>query len=237
MKLKTNPNSASLDVVKTRERFLGLYTDALYDIMDDMGYPNQCLDLKIKALEPRMKIAGPAFTLAGGPEMRTDEEIGDGEYNKHSFFDDLFEGCIIVVAAAQDRIAGHSGELNATAAIARGARGIVVDGGIRDGAQLLDLDDYPVFTRYTSMIEARGRYRNKFHQKPISMTGSLSAQIRVNPGDWIFGDIDGVLVIPLDIVSEVLDRGEKMSAIEDDLREELRKGADVAVVVGKFAKL
>lgn len=220
------------------ERLRKVSAAEVYDVLDRLyGLSNQCLDLGIKPLERTMKVAGPAFTLGGGPEPRRDDEFDETDYVKHSHFKEVYEGCVIVVAAAQERCAGHSGELNSTASQVRGAKGIVIDGGIRDGIGLLGMKEWPVFARYTSPIEAKGRYRNRWHQKPIAVTGTLTTQVRINPGDWIFGDMDGVMVIPSEIVEEVVEKVEGLNAVEEKIREDLLQGADVVRVVDKFGSL
>lgn len=62
------------EIAGRAERFKKLYTAAVYDIMDEMGLPNQCLDLGIRALDRSMRIAGPAFTVAVTADMRSDDE-------------------------------------------------------------------------------------------------------------------------------------------------------------------
>ena len=67
--------------------------------------------------------------------------------------------------------------------------------------------------------------------------GSLTTQVRVNPGDWLFGDMDGVVVIPVKIVDEVLRKAEAMGGVEDQAREEIKNGADVTTVFEKYGRL
>jgi regulator of RNase E activity RraA len=120
---------------------------------------------------------------------------------------------------------------------ARGAAGVILDGGIRDGNILMAMGDWPVFTRYLSPIESKGRTRIRAIEEPIAVTGSLSSQVRVNPGDWIFGDMDGVVVIPAKIVDDVLRKAEAMGGVEDQVREEIKNGADVTMVFEKYGRL
>jgi regulator of RNase E activity RraA len=69
------------------------------------------------------------------------------------------------------------------------------------------------------------------------MTGTTSSQVRVNPGDWIFGDEDGVLVIPKDALDEVLAKSEEAKDIEDKVREEVQAGIPVIDVYNKYGRL
>jgi 4-hydroxy-4-methyl-2-oxoglutarate aldolase len=225
------------EIAGKAERFKKLYTASVYDIMDEMGLPNQCMDLGIRALDRSMRIAGPAFTVAVTADMRTDAEYDLEEVKTFTFFRRMYPGCVVLISAAGERNAGHWGELMSTASKARGATGVVVDGGIRDGNILIGMEDWPVFTRYLSPIESRGRTRISGIEVSIAVTGTLTAQIRINPGDWLFGDMDGVVVIPADKVDTVLAKAEEMTTIENRSRNEIRAGGDVADIYAKYGRL
>ena len=144
---------------------------------------------------------------------------------------------VVVVGAAGERQSGIWGELMSNASRARGATGVVIDGGIRDGRLVREIDGLGVFARYTSPIESLRRSRIHDIEIPISMTGTTSSQVRVNPGDWIFGDEDGVLVIPKDALDEVLAKSEEAKDIEDKVREEVQAGVPVIDVYNKYGRL
>jgi len=221
----------------TATRLKKLYTAAVYDIMDEMGLPNQCMDLGIKPLERTMRVAGPAFTVACAADTRTDAEYDNDEVKRFTFFRRMYQGCVVIVSSGGESKSGHWGELMSMSSKARGAAGVILDGGIRDGNILMAMENWPVFTRYLSPIESKGRTRIRAIEQPIAVAGSLTSQVRVNPGDWLFGDMDGVMVIPVDIVDEVLLRAEAMGGVEDRAREEIRNGADVTTVFEKYGRL
>ena len=230
-------NHAEKRLADMAARLKKLYTAAVYDIMDEMGLPNQCLDLGIKPLDRAFRIAGPAFTIACSADNRVDWEYDNEEVKKFTFFRRMYRGCVVVISSGGENKAGHWGELMSMSSKARGAAGVVIDGGIRDGNILMGMEDWPVFSRYLSPIESRGRTRIRAIEEPIAVAGSLTHQVRVNPGDWIFGDMDGVLTIPADKVEEVLRRAEEIGGIEDQAREEIRNGADVTAVFEKYGRL
>jgi 4-hydroxy-4-methyl-2-oxoglutarate aldolase len=230
-------NHAEKRLADTAVRLKQLYTAAVYDIMDAMGLPNQCLDLGIKPLDRGMRIAGPAFTIACAADARVDWEYDNDEVKRFTFFRRMYRGCVVVVSSGGENRAGHWGELMSMSAQARGAAGVIVDGGVRDGNILLGMQDWPVFTRYLSPIESRGRTRIRAIEEPIAVAGSLTSQVRIVPGDWIFGDMDGVVVIPAKNVEEVARRAEDMGGIEDLARAEIRNGADVTAVFEKYGVL
>ena len=229
-------NHAETRLADMAERLKLLYTPAVHDILDELGLPNQCLELGIKPLEPSMKLAGPAFTIACAADVRVDWEYDNDEVTRRTFFRRMYRGCVILVSSGGENRAGHWGELTSLSAQSHGAAGVVVDGGVRDGALLLQMDDWPVFTRYLSPIESRGRTRIRAIEEPIAIAGALTAQVRVNPGDWIFGDMDGVLAIPAGRVEEVLRRAEEVGGLEDRVREEIRNGGDVTEVFERHGR-
>jgi regulator of RNase E activity RraA len=227
----------SAAIAEKAARFKKLYTAAVYDILDEMGLPNQCMDLGIRALDRSMRVAGPAFTVACTADVRSDEEYDLEEVKTFTFFRRMYPGCVVLISAAGERNSGHWGELMSTGSKSKGATGVVVDGGIRDGNILIGMEEWPVFTRYLSPIESRKRTRISGIEVPIAVTGTLTAQIRADPGDWIFGDMDGVIVIPADKVDAVLTRAEEIMGIENRSRNEIRAGGDVADIYAKYGRL
>jgi 4-hydroxy-4-methyl-2-oxoglutarate aldolase len=226
------------DTATTAERLKALYTAVVYDIMDEMALPHQCLDLGIAPLDRSMQVAGPAYTVMAGPDIRERDEMPENtKLADFGVFTQMYDGCVVVVGAAGERQSGIWGELMSNASRARGATGVVIDGGIRDGRLVREIDGLGVFARYTSPIESLRRSRIHDIEIPISMTGTTSSQVRVNPGDWIFGDEDGVLVIPKDALDEVLAKSEEAKDIEDKVREEVQAGIPVIDVYNKYGRL
>jgi 4-hydroxy-4-methyl-2-oxoglutarate aldolase len=226
------------DTANVAKRLTALYTAVVYDIMDEMGLPHQCLDLAIAPLDRSMQVAGPAYTVMAGPDIRERDEMPPNtKLADFGVFTQMYAGCVVVVGAAGERQSGIWGELMSNASRARGATGVVIDGGIRDGRLVREIDGLGVFARYTSPIESLRRSRIHDIEIPISMTGTTSSQVRVNPGDWIFGDEDGVLVIPKDALDEVLAKSEEAKDIEDKVREEVQAGVPVIDVYNKYGRL
>jgi 4-hydroxy-4-methyl-2-oxoglutarate aldolase len=110
------------------------------------------------------------------------------------------------------------------AAIKQGCRGAIVNG-IRD-THAISQQKFPVFYKYKSNTGMLGRFRMYYYQKPV-----LVGEIIVHPGDWIFGDIDGAIVVPKAIAYDVLVAAEKILSKEITIKEMVQNGMKPTDVV------
>lgn len=202
-----------------------LYSAALSDILDSFGYRNQWMHHTIRPLSPEFVIAGRAATM----RIAEAEEEGDAPYGMLiEALDSLQADEVVVIDCDHsDRIAVW-GELLSNAAVARGARGVVMDGLCRDVARILGIG-FPTFARGTLCTDIRGRGRVVAYREPVECGG-----VRVNPGDVLFGDIDGVLAIPCQIWPDVLEKAFEKASVENKVREEIRCGALLRDVWAKY---
>jgi len=217
------------------ERFKKIPAATIYDAMDSMGYGNQCLSLEIKPLRYDMRVAGRAFTVKGSREPRP--ETINPKFQEFGMFKAMKPYDVVVVDAEKESCSGHWGEMMSYGSKQYGAVGVVIDGGIRDGIGLLNIEDWPVFVRYTSPIESLHRWRPMDFQIPIYMSGTLTAQVRVDPGDWVVGEMDGVIVIPKEIVHNVLIEAEKVEESEERTRRALASGMPIEEVYRKYKRM
>jgi len=185
-----------------------------------MGYPNQALSHELTALTSGMKLAGPAFTVKGGV---TAERVEADRETALQMVCSMTGPCIEVRDRATSFNVAIYGELSATTAKTHGAVGALVDGGARDSGHLIKMG-FPVFSRYRSPVEAFGRYMILKFQVPIYVSGELTDTVEIKPGDFIFGEEDGVLVIPKDLILSVLHRCEGVKSLEDQARGDLEWG-------------
>ena len=188
-----------------------LYTPVVGDILDQMGLYHQFLPQAIRPLREDMKLAGYAMT-ALMIDVYGEQKKPFGYLTEA--LDDLQQG-EIYIASGGEMSCAYWGELLTATAKKRGAVGAVVNGWHRDTPQVLE-QNWPVFSRGCYAQDSSVRTQVVDFRCPIEIGG-----VSVKSGDLIFGDIDGVLVIPSEHISYVLDkaRGEKMvrKAIEEGM--------------------
>ncbi|MBX3062322.1 MAG: hypothetical protein KF726_05065 [Anaerolineae bacterium] len=213
-------------VVELQARWDKIRSANIYDTLDRMGYPNQCLDLGIRPLFPHQHLAGQVITVRGSSSpIPSSEENSDWVGN---YFEELrkllYPGCVVVVESGGELYAGKFGEMTSWALKQGGAQGIVVDTFIRDWLGLEIIPDYTVCARGTSPIESSNRWRINAINVSIGMPGTLTSRVRVTPGDWLVAEADGVIVVPQAIAMEALVKVEEMEAVEQGMREDVAKG-------------
>lgn len=217
-------------------RYKRLYSGAVYDILDHMNLPHQALATDIKPVRDTMVLAGPAFTIKGVPDPIGDEELRERRIHLFNDMRGLNVPVIDTRDCSFDLQAAHYGEMNAVLGRASGAVGALIDGGCRDTGFLIHMD-FPTWCRYQTPVEAFKRWSYADWQKPVGLRGALSSIVIVHPGDFLFGDLDGVVVIPRDVVVEVLVKTEELVRVENQAREEFKSADDVVAVYRKYGKL
>jgi 4-hydroxy-4-methyl-2-oxoglutarate aldolase len=198
-----------------RERFAAVPTAALADAMDNLGRQEQTLPPSIRPLAGGMRLAGEAFTVEGRPS-----EHGDWDAAVRKTLAALGAvpaGHVAVYQCNHDRSA-HFGELSATALRSRGVAGCVIDGGCRD-VRLVEAAGFPVFARFMTPEDSTWRWQVTGTQLPITI-----GTVRIEPGDWVVGDEDGVVVVPVDLAADVLAAAEEKVGTENLVRDAVRQG-------------
>jgi regulator of RNase E activity RraA len=213
----------------TRLRSLG--APLLSDVMDSLGLMQQAMRPFVRPLNEDDILIGRARTGLYMPKYTVTP--GENPYEVEiALVDDLKPGEIPVLACAgpTDRIAPW-GELLSTASQARGAAGCVTDGLVRDIKQIRAMQ-FPVFHGGIGPLDTKGRARMMERDVPIECAG-----VRVRSGDIVFGDADGVVVIPSERADEVIARAQEKARGEDATRDELRNGKLLAEVFSRHGIL
>ena len=198
-----------------RKRFAAIYTAALADVLDARGFHDQTLPPSIRALAPGTTVAGEAFTVRGAPATTQNYDAAIRKVLR--MLGEVPAGHVAVYACAHD-VSAHLGELSVTSLKSRGVAGCVLDGGCRDVHFVLD-EGFPVFCRYVTPEDSTWRWELEETQVPITI-----GRVRIDPGDWIVGDDDGVVVVPARIAEEVLADAEAKAATESEIRAAVRAG-------------
>jgi regulator of RNase E activity RraA len=210
-------------------RYDRLSTPLVYDILDRLGLPNQALDCQVRPLDPGMRVVGPAFTVHGEEDRADDGAAG------YRMFRAIAPGSVLVMATNGHRVAGPWGENASISARMNGARGLVTDGGCRDAAEVAALG-FPLFCRYLTPVFMGGRWAVKDHQRPVRIAAQVGDALTVRPGDFVVADRDGVVIVPAELLDEVLVAAERLNEIEERLRAGLRAGEDREAVYKRHPK-
>lgn len=231
-------NEQQHSVLELQARWEKIRVANVYDVLDKMGYPNQCLDLSIRPLFSNRRLAGIAFTVKGARDPRT---VGEFEEGKGTpvflrIRDMLRPGMVIVAECGGENITGKFGEMTSWSFKQKGAKGLVLDSYIRDYLGLEAIPDYTVCAKGTSPIESYRRWRPQEVNVPIGMPGSLTAQVRVVPGDWVVAESDGVIIVPQEIAMEVLIKAEDLEAREESMRRDLAAGIPFDEAYAKWGR-
>lgn len=199
-----------------------LYSAVIGDILDKMHYLHQFLPQRIQPIDTGMVVAGRAMPVL---EADAFEELSQGQnpIMKKSFglmleaLDDLKENEIYICTGASPSYA-LVGELMCTRMQILKAAGAVVNGFHRDTKGILELN-FPCFSygRYAQDQAPRGKVID--YRVPIEIEG-----VRIDPGDIIFGDLDGVVVIPREVETEVIQRAYEKATGEKMVAEAIRAG-------------
>ena len=199
-----------------------LYSAVIGDILDEMGRYHQFLPQYIQPLRDDMLIAGRAMPVLEADAFGTYESSKSPVMNKPfglmlEALDSLQENEVYICTGSSHRYALW-GELMSTRAQILKAAGAVVDGFSRDTKGILDLD-FPTFSkgRYAQDQGPRGRVVD--YRVPIEMDGVL-----IKPGDIVFGDMDGVVIVPQEIEREVIERSYQKATGEKMVAEQIRGG-------------
>lgn len=195
-----------------KERLLQLDTAAVSDAMDSLG-----INRALLGILPRVegaKMAGPAHTVQYEPITDAPATF----QNAGNYIDDVPAGCVVVIDNGGNTACTNWGDILTRKAVQQHIAGTVINGSARDIETIRTLE-YPLFTRGIYMVSGKNRVRIKATNVPVEIGG-----VTVLPGDWIFADDNGVVVIGVDHLQDVIERAENVNATELGIIEAITRG-------------
>lgn len=207
-----------------------LYVSVISDVLDGLGIRDRALPARIRPLDEETVLVGYARTGL----YRDVYHVADGEnpYELEiALIDDLKPDEVPVLACGTSGRIAPWGELLTTAARAREAAGCVTDGCVRDVRAIRRMG-FPVFHGGIAPLDSKGRGVVTAIDVPVEVAG-----VPVMPGDLVFGDADGVVFIPRDMIAKVLAAAHEKVAGEDHTRAELEQGRLLREVFEKYGIL
>lgn len=205
-----------------------LYTAVIADALDEVGERDRAMRERMRPINLGTRFVGWARTI----QCQDMHYIPEDPYGLEiEAMDSILPGEVVVVSTCESIRNAPWGELLSTAAKARGARGAVVDGLIRDVRSIERLG-FQIFASGIKPVDSRGRGQVVDYNVPVECAGVV-----VHPGDLIVADFDGVVAIPLGLMDVVLAKAREKASKENDSRRDLSNGAYLADVFAKYGVL
>jgi regulator of RNase E activity RraA len=192
-----------------------LYSAVVADVLDGLGYRNQTLAANIRPLTPLQRVVGVVFPV----KAMTVQEIPARPYELEiAAVESMTRGDVLVVDVGNDQTCGFWGELLTTACLYKGVRGVVMTACTRDMWKIADLP-FPIYGIGDPPGDSKGRADIISIGQPIEIGG-----VRMQRGDLILGDEDGLVVIPRAAAGETLRLAHEKLAGENLVRADLMNG-------------
>jgi 4-hydroxy-4-methyl-2-oxoglutarate aldolase len=209
-----------------------LYVAAVCDILDSLGYREQAMHQRLRPLLPDIRncgFVGRARTLRW---MDTDYIVEEDPYGLEiEAMDSLRPGDVIVHSTDPGGTNAPWGELMSTIALRQGAVGCICDSQIRDCVRIIEMG-FPVYYAGIRPLDSLGRGRVMGYDVPVRC-----GEVLVRPGDLVFADFDGIVVIPPAVEDQVLALAREKVAAESASRQELLSGKSLREVYDKYGVL
>lgn len=212
-----------IDEDELLSRYEKLFSGLINDVLRENLLLDQALPSGIVPLREEMTVAGFAFTIKSSKDTTT---LGEMEM-RGKMLQDIKKNDICVWYTGGDDQSGHWGEVMTVTTKVRGCKAAVLDGGLRDTKGVLE-QNFPVFYKYRTSNGSLGRCKMIAYQVPIRIGNPI-----IYPGDLIFGDIDGVVVVPRKMAYDVLLRAEALVESEEEIKSWIEDGMTPKEVVEK----
>ena len=216
----TNLNEQEI-VAALQRTTVASVSDAIDDVIGQRGFMRTDMRPLFK-----VKIVGRAATVQLKPALRA----GDGINYGLKLLDEAAPGSVLVYVLEDGLEVAGIGELMATTAQVRGIAGAVIDGTARDVDEITRMG-FPVFCRGISPASIIGRHVSVAAQVPVMCAGIL-----VRPGDYIMGDMDGVVVIPFEHAQKIAELALEFDAKEIKMREMIRETKSIRKAMETYGR-
>lgn len=220
-----NPSTACVDMEKLRE---SLFAAVVSDVLDAMGYSHQSPRIQLRPLTGIAKLVGRCRTTLWADIAHEDPHTYDLELKA---VDSCQPGDVLIAAANGSMRSGIWGELLSTAARNAGCVGAIVDGAVRDVPQMTQMG-FGVVARGTCVYDSMNRQKVIAVDVPVEMDG-----VRFSPGDLVFADIDGVVVVPQEVEQQVIEQALQKVHSESEVRQAIQSGMKAMEAWEKYGVL
>jgi 4-hydroxy-4-methyl-2-oxoglutarate aldolase len=226
------------------------YGGSVSDALWSLGVKTTVFSSRFTPLRQGMQLAGRALPIklhslverelspdeARAQNEKWEAEGGHPQKRMMQTIAALEDGTVLCFDCGGDLQPAHFGEMSCQLAYAHGCRGMLLAGNCRDTQYVLKMPDFPLFS-FGTRPNAFGGWIIIEVNQPIYLPGHLTHYVPVMPGDFIFGDNDGVQLIPRDLVDEVLLRVEATFEKENEEREQLAAGMPIDEVYRLYGVL
>jgi regulator of RNase E activity RraA len=209
-----------------------LYVAAVCDILDELGYRNQAMHQRLRPLLPDPEKCGFIGRARTFRWMETDYVVEENPYGLEiECMDSLKMGDVAVHSTDYSGTNAPWGELMSTIAKRNGVAGCVCDSQIRDCVKIMKMG-FPVFYSGIRPLDSKGRAIVQAYDVPIRC-----GEVLVNPGEIIYADFDGIVVVPKAVEQEVFQKAREKVSSENATRKELLEGKTLREVYDKYKAL
>ena len=209
-----------------------LYVPVVCDILDSLGFRNQAMHQRIRPLLPDMRNCGFIGRARTARWMETDYIVEADPYGLElDLMDSLKLGDAVIHSTDYGGTNAPWGELMSTIAKLHGAVGTVCDSQVRDCVRIIDMG-FPVYYAGIRPLDSKGRARIMDYDVPVSC-----GEVLIHPGELVFADFDGVVVIPKIVENDVLRLAHEKAGKENSSRQELLTGKTLKEVYATYGVL
>ncbi len=210
------------------DKFRTVASASVADAVDQLVGARGYMDYPIKPRINDKKVVGPAVTVK---EVKTTESVPPS--HALEAIDEAPEGSVVVIGIeGSDPNVAVWGGLMTAGAVARNLAGAILDAGLRDVTEIKRDFGFPVFSRTVSPGTTVGRYKTEALNVPVQCGGIL-----VHPGDLIVADTDGVVVVPVDHVEEILAKSLEIECREAEQTKYIREVRSLREGIARYNRI